>query len=79
MMVREAFQIRLPDPTPSGDLRTSYAHLPNNLKRDATGVRTSMLQRLSASRLFAYGDRAGVLSAAQRRSGRGSGSTSGNG
>lgn len=29
-----------------------------------------MLRRLAASRLFAYGDRAGVLSAAQRRSGR---------
>ncbi|WP_156467227.1 DUF3363 domain-containing protein [Phenylobacterium sp. CCH12-B4] len=29
-----------------------------------------MMQRLAASRLFAFGDRSGVLSAAQRRSGR---------
>lgn len=69
MLVREAIRVRLPDTLP-GDDRTSYARLPHSLKRDAGGVRTGMLQRLSASRLFAYGDRAGVLSAAQRRSGR---------
>lgn len=33
-------------------------------------ARTRMLQRLAASRFFALGDRAGVLSTAQRRSGR---------
>lgn len=69
MLVREAIRMRLPDTLP-GDDRTSYARLPYSLKRDASGVRTGMLQRLSASRLFAYGDRAGVLSTAQRRSGR---------
>lgn len=70
MLVREAFRIRLSDPG-LGSAPTSYGRLPYSLKHDASGVRTSMLQRLSASRLFAYGDRAGVLSAAQRRSGRG--------
>lgn len=69
MLVRDAIRMRLPDTLP-GDDRTSYARLPHGLKRDASGVRTGMLQRLSASRLFAYGDRAGVLSTAQRRSGR---------
>lgn len=44
--------------------------LPFALKGDRAGVRTGMLRRLSASRLFALGDRAGVLRAAQRRSGR---------
>jgi type IV secretory pathway VirD2 relaxase len=53
-----------------GDERTAYARLPFSLKRDASGVRTGMLQRLSTSRMFAYGDRAGVLRTAQKRSGR---------
>jgi type IV secretory pathway VirD2 relaxase len=44
--------------------------LPTSLKSDRTGVRTLMLQRLAASRLFATGDRAGVLRSAQKRSGR---------
>lgn len=44
--------------------------LPRSLKKDATGVRTGLLRRLSASRAFALGDRAGVLRAAQKRSGR---------
>jgi type IV secretory pathway VirD2 relaxase len=44
--------------------------LPHQLKRDRAGVRAGLLRRLAASRLFALGDRAGVLKAAQRRSGR---------
>lgn len=69
MLVREAFHMRLPDTAP-GDDRVARARLPQSLRRDASGVRTGMLQRLSASRLFAYGDRTGVLSTAQKRSGR---------
>jgi type IV secretory pathway VirD2 relaxase len=46
------------------------AHLPTRLKADRFPVRTAVLQRLAASRLFALGDRAGVLGTAQRRSGR---------
>ncbi|WP_293411528.1 DUF3363 domain-containing protein [Phenylobacterium sp.] len=40
------------------------------MKRDRQGVRTALYQRLAASRLFALGDRSGVLKAAQGRSGR---------
>ena len=67
--VREAFRIRLPQPGRDNE-RTVSARLPFNLKGDASGVRTAMLQRLSTSRMFAYGDRAGVLRSAQTRSGR---------
>lgn len=44
--------------------------LPLSLKTDRAAVRTGMLQRLACSRAFALGDRAGVLKAAQNRSGR---------
>ena len=44
--------------------------LPVRLKSDQ-GVRPALLKRLAASRNFALGDRSGVLSAAQRRSGHG--------
>jgi type IV secretory pathway VirD2 relaxase len=50
--------------------KSRVARLPTRLKADRFPVRTAMLQRLAASRLFAYGDRAGVLRSAQRRSGR---------
>lgn len=69
MLVREAIQARLPEPN-AGYERTAAARLPAFLKSDQLRVRTLLLQRLSASRLFAIGDRAGVLSTAQRRSGR---------
>lgn len=46
------------------------ARLPGSLKRDSGGIRVGVMQRLYASRLFAYGDRAGVLRSAQKRSGR---------
>ncbi len=46
------------------------ATLPRYLKTDRTEVRVALFQRLSASRHFALGDRAGVMSSAQRRSGR---------
>jgi type IV secretory pathway VirD2 relaxase len=69
MLTRDTIQIRLSaaarEAAPEGQAR-----LPTRIKADRFPVRTAMLQRLAASRLFAYGDRAGVLRSAQRRSGR---------
>ncbi|MFN4175583.1 DUF3363 domain-containing protein [Phenylobacterium sp.] len=69
MLVREAIQARLSEPQASEE-RAGRVSLPLRLKSDRTGVRTLMLQRLAASRLFAIGDRVGVLRTAQGRSGR---------
>lgn len=69
MLVREALQARLPA-AEAGENRVGHARLPRSLKSDQNPVRIAMLQRLAASRLFAYGDRAGVLRSAQGRSGR---------
>lgn len=69
MLTRDAIQARLASVS-SDDSSERIARLPGRLKSDALAARTGILQRLSASRLFAHGDRAGVLSAAQRRSGR---------
>ena len=69
MLVREALQVRLSSPDPGED-RAGRVRLPTSLKADRNPVRTQMLQRLAASRLFAIGDRAGVLRSAQGRSGR---------
>lgn len=44
--------------------------LPHRLRGDDGPVRTELMRRLAASRLFAYGDRRGVLKAALNRSGR---------
>ncbi|UTP38164.1 DUF3363 domain-containing protein [Phenylobacterium sp. LH3H17] len=44
--------------------------LPRSVKAEGVDVRTGLFRRLAASRHFALGDRSGVLSAAQRRSGR---------
>lgn len=69
MSVREAISARL-NIAASPEDADRIARLPYRLKRDSGGVRLGMMQRLSASRLFAYGDRAGVLRSAQKRSGR---------
>jgi len=69
MSVRDAIAARLPRVAQQDDPR-SHARLPYSLRSDGSGVRLGMMQRLSASRLFAFGDRAGVLHSAQRRSGR---------
>ncbi len=69
MLVRQAIEVRLsarPDRKEEG----GRVRLPRSLKRDRLGVRTALFQRLAASRLFALGDRSGVLRAAQGRSGR---------
>ena len=69
MLTRDAIEIRLSKA--SDDLSPRrLARLPTRLKGDHFPVRIAMMQRLAASRLFAYGDRAGVLRSAQRRSGR---------
>lgn len=69
MSVRDAVTARLPA-AQSPDETERPARLPFSFRRDSGGVRLGMMQRLSASRLFAYGDRAGVLRSAQNRSGR---------
>lgn len=69
MLARDAIEARLSQPSADGSNRR-IARLPTRLKADRFPVRTAMLQRLAASRLFALGDRAGVLRAAHARSGR---------
>jgi type IV secretory pathway VirD2 relaxase len=69
MLLRQAIHTRIGE-AESKDDRPVRVRLPISLKADRSGVRTGMLQRLAASRLFAIGDRAGVLRSAQRRSGR---------
>jgi len=69
MSVREAVRARLSVAGVHDDAGR-VARLPYTLRRDGGGVRLGMMQRLSASRLFAFGDRAGVLRSAQKRSGR---------
>jgi len=69
VLTRDAIDARLSE-APADAPPERFARLPRHLKSDAISARTAMLQQLVASRQFAYGDRAGVLSAAQRRSGR---------
>lgn len=69
MQVRTAIEVRLAQAS-KDDVSTLSVRLPQGLKSDKTSVRIAMFQRLAASRLFAYGDRAGCLRAAQNRSGR---------
>lgn len=69
MQVRTAIEVRLAQAS-KDDVSTLRVRLPQRLKSDKTSVRIAMFQRLAASRLFAYGDRAGCLRAAQNRSGR---------
>lgn len=69
MLVRQAIEVRL-SARPDREEEGGRVRLPRSLKRDRLGVRTALFQRLAASRLFALGDRSGVLRAAQGRSGR---------
>ena len=69
MLVRQAIEVRL-SARPEREEEGGRVRLPRSLKRDRLGVRTALFQRLAASRLFALGDRSGVLRAAQGRSGR---------
>jgi len=69
MTVRAAIEARLSGP--DFDDETGFEpRLTRSLKADKSSVRAGMFQRLAASRLFAYGDRSGVLRSAQARSGR---------
>ena len=69
MLVRQAIEARLSGLTDHED-EGPRVRLSRSMKRDRLGVRTALYQRLAASRLFALGDRSGVLRAAQGRSGR---------
>lgn len=69
MLVRNAIQARMPGGEVA-DPAVLNLRLPRSLKRDRIPVRNGMLRRLASSRNFALGDRAGVLRAAQNRSGR---------
>lgn len=69
MLIREALEARMS----GGDAEACEGlnlRLPLFLKSDRVSVRVSMMQRLASSPVFALGDRAGVLKAAQNRSGR---------
>lgn len=73
MRVREAIDGRLSataTASAAGELKTVEVRLPLRLKLENDPVRTAMMKRLSSSRLFALGNRTGVLRAAQNRSGR---------
>lgn len=69
MLVRDRIAL-LQEEVREGLASGCQPRLPVRLKSDQ-GVRPALLMRLAASRNFALGDRSGVLSAAQRRSGRG--------
>lgn len=69
MTVRTDIEARLTE-VDKDAVSTLRVRLPTRLKSDKTSVRVAMFQRLAASRLFAYGDRAGCLRAAQNRSSR---------
>ncbi|WP_068879269.1 DUF3363 domain-containing protein [Phenylobacterium sp. CCH12-B4] len=69
MLTRDGIQARL-EVAKGGPAPRRLARLPTRLKADQAPARTAILQRLAATRLFASGDRAGVLRSAQARSGR---------
>lgn len=69
MSVRNAIDDRLKAPA-DRDLVGPCVRLPPSLKPDRATVRAALFKRLAASRNFALGDRAGVLRAVQKRSGR---------
>lgn len=69
MLLREAIETRLSSTSgPQADVPN--ISLPLRLQTERMNVRSGMLRRLASSRLFALGDRSGVLKAAQNRSGR---------
>ncbi|MES2895507.1 MAG: DUF3363 domain-containing protein [Pseudomonadota bacterium] len=69
MLVRDGIESRVDAHEGSG-LEAGRLGLPRTVKTEGANVRTGLFRRLAASRHFALGDRSGVLSAAQRRSGR---------
>lgn len=69
MTVRQAIQSRLLERGVADGSRVEV-DLPLRVKVDHDPVRLKMMRRLAASRMFALGNRSGVLRAAQNRSGR---------
>lgn len=69
MLIRDAIDERMATGSRE-DPEGVRVGLPIRLKKDRSCVRKGMMQRLASSRAFALGDRAGVLKAAQNRSGR---------
>lgn len=69
MLLREAIESRLSTGSAQGRADLQVA-LPLRLKTERMNVRNGMLKRLATSRAFAFGDRSGVMKAAQNRSGR---------
>lgn len=69
MSVHQAIQSRL---SRSGGVEETPVdvRLPRRLRTDRDPVRLGMMKRLASSRMFALGNRSGVLRAAQNRSGR---------
>jgi type IV secretory pathway VirD2 relaxase len=69
MLVGERIAARIePDPPPAET--TPGVRLPPSMRPDKLSVRVGLMRRLASSRTFAFGDRSGVLRAAQKRSGR---------
>lgn len=69
MLVREMLRARTDTPR-RDEVTDRLARLPHALPREGGGARTAILQRLSASRTFFLGQRAGALRSAQAQSGR---------
>lgn len=69
MLVRNALETRSGS-RKSGEGDSRIAKLPHRLSGDPPSARAGMLRRLSASRIFSLGQRAGALRTAQARSGR---------
>ncbi|WGM47203.1 hypothetical protein KOAAANKH_02078 [Brevundimonas sp. NIBR10] len=69
MLIREAIEDRV---SAGAGGRTDAVHvgLPLRLKTERMSVKNGLMKRLASSRVFALGDRSGVLRAAQNRSGR---------
>jgi type IV secretory pathway VirD2 relaxase len=70
MLVQDLLDDRLTSTSGREAREAGSIRLPQTLKRDSASARIGLLQRLAASRLFAHGNRSGVLKSAQTRSGR---------
>ena len=65
MLVRDAIDTRVANSGPT-EPQTGRATLPTSLKRDHVSSRIALLQRLSAGRIYALGQRSGTLRRIQR-------------
>lgn len=69
MLVRDALESRLSE-VGTRDPEALHIQLPLRLRPDRSGVKVGLLRRLSSSRAFSLGQKAGALRNAQNRSGR---------